>query len=38
MVGKMKVTDLKKALENLDRKELEKLVCEIYKKDNFAEN
>jgi hypothetical protein len=36
MSKKMKITDLKKELGDMERKNLEKLVCEIYKKDNLA--
>jgi len=38
MATKVKITDLKKVLRSSDKDELEKLICELYKKDNFAEN
>lgn len=37
MATKIKITDLKKVLKNADKDELEKLICELYKKDSFAE-
>ncbi|SCP98553.1 DUF6155 family protein [Anaerobium acetethylicum] len=37
MATKMKITDLKKVLKNADKDELEMLICELYKKDGFAE-
>jgi hypothetical protein len=38
MANKVKITDLKKVLKSTDKDILEKLLCEIYKKDKFAAN
>ena len=38
MPEKMKITELKKALADMERKDIDKLICDLYKKDNLAES
>lgn len=37
MPEKIKITELKKALVDLERKDIEKLICDLFKSDNLAE-
>jgi hypothetical protein len=38
MPDKIKITELKKALVNLERKDIERLICDLYKSNNLAES
>jgi hypothetical protein len=38
MPEKMKINELKKCLADMERKDIEKLICDLYKKDNLAES